>query len=162
MGTCDTSKYRHGEVSQSKWPRYYRQLSGANQLDRSHLRNGIGTGKAPTPQVTWTNLLTWIYKSFTRCNGCSMFPIEGARYHCQVCADFDFCQACFEKGESHGHAFERTDDQGQQAVFVGSPKAKRKSRHCRVGSKHCPCYSTELVMENHTKYLTKSCFVLQS
>lgn len=55
-----------------------------------------------------------------------MFPIEGARYHCQVCADFDFCQACFEKGESHGHAFERTDDQGQQAIFVGSPKAKRK------------------------------------
>ena len=55
-----------------------------------------------------------------------MFPIEGARYHCQVCADFDFCQTCFEKGESHGHAFERTDDQGQQAVFVGSPKAKRE------------------------------------
>ena len=56
-----------------------------------------------------------------------MFPIEGARYHCQVCADFDFCQACFEKGESHGHAFERFDDQGQPAVFVGSPKAKSKN-----------------------------------
>lgn len=61
-----------------------------------------------------------------RCNGCGMSPIEGSRYHCQVCADFDFCQACFEKGESHGHAFERTDDQGQQAVYVGSPKAKRE------------------------------------
>ena len=55
-----------------------------------------------------------------------MLPIEGVRYHCQVCADFDFCQACFEKGESHGHAFERFDDQGQPAVFVGSPKAKSK------------------------------------
>ena len=94
-----------------------------------------------------------------------MFPIEGARYHCQVCADFDFCQACFEKGESHGHAFERTDDQGQQAVFVGSPKAKRElkwSRHCRIGSNHCPCYCIELqIMGNQTKYLIKTCCFLQ-
>ena len=62
-----------------------------------------------------------------RCNSCSMCPLEGPRYHCQVCADFDFCQACFEKGQSHNHAFERIDDQGQPAVFVGSPRSRRRA-----------------------------------
>lgn len=62
-----------------------------------------------------------------RCNGCNMSPLEGPRYHCQVCADFDFCQSCFDKGQSHNHAFERIDDQGHPAVFVGSPRSRRRA-----------------------------------
>ena len=62
-----------------------------------------------------------------RCAGCKMRPIEGPRFHCQVCADFDYCRECFFRGQSHNHAFERTDDQGQPAVFVGSPKSCRKA-----------------------------------
>ena len=65
-----------------------------------------------------------------RCEGCSMKPIEGPRFHCQVCADFDFCQECFIRGQAHDHAFERVDDQGQPAVYVGSPKT------CRIAMKH--------------------------
>ena len=72
-----------------------------------------------------TNKQAIIY--FPRCHSCNMFPLEGPRYHCQVCADFDFCQACFDKGQSHNHAFERIDDQGQPAVFVGSPRSRRRA-----------------------------------
>lgn len=63
--------------------------------------------------------------TFCRCDGCQMNPIEGPRFHCQVCADFDFCKECFLHGQAHDHAFERIDDQGQPAVYVGSPKSCR-------------------------------------
>lgn len=29
-----------------------------------------------------------------QCNGCSMTPIRGIRYHCANCWDFDLCEAC--------------------------------------------------------------------
>lgn len=61
------------------------------------------------------------------CRGCKVQPIDGPRYHCQVCGDFDFCQNCFEREQSHNHAFERIDDQGQPAVYVGSPHSRRKA-----------------------------------
>ena len=67
----------------------------------------------------------YIYSLHCRCDGCQMNPIEGPRFHCQVCADFDFCKECFLHGQSHDHAFERIDDQGQAAVYVGSPKSCR-------------------------------------
>ena len=60
------------------------------------------------------------------CHECKINPIEGPRYHCQVCGDFDFCQKCFDQGQAHNHAFERFDDQGQPAVYVGSPRSRRK------------------------------------
>jgi len=40
-----------------------------------------------------------VHKGFT-CDGCNMFPIVGARYHCTVCSDFDLCEAC-EAAEVH-------------------------------------------------------------
>ena len=64
---------------------------------------------------------------YIRCEGCGMKPIEGPRFHCQVCADFDFCQNCFLRGQAHNHAFERVDDQGHPAVYVGSPKTCRQA-----------------------------------
>lgn len=54
-----------------------------------------------------------------------MNPIEGPRFHCQVCADFDLCKGCFLHGQLHDHAFERVDNHGLPAVFVGSPKSCR-------------------------------------
>ena len=59
-----------------------------------------------------------------RCDGCNEYPITGPRYHCQVCPDFDFCQPCFEHGQSHKHNFERIDDEGMLAVNVGLPSPK--------------------------------------
>ena len=32
-----------------------------------------------------------------QCNGCQMDPLEGVRYKCNVCYDFDLCSKCYEK-----------------------------------------------------------------
>jgi hypothetical protein len=44
-----------------------------------------------------------IHTHFT-CDGCGVHPIEGVRYNCTVCRDFDFCEACEAKTE-HAHPF---------------------------------------------------------
>jgi len=33
-----------------------------------------------------------------KCDGCGMYPIEGPRFKCLVCPNFDLCRACEEKG----------------------------------------------------------------
>ncbi|MBX9636002.1 MAG: hypothetical protein K2Q45_00435 [Nitrosomonas sp.] len=36
-----------------------------------------------------------VHHEGVRCDGCGAFPIEGPRWKCQTCADFDFCDQCF-------------------------------------------------------------------
>ena len=44
--------------------------------------------------------------SGTVCNGCGLFNIQGVRYKCIQCGDFDFCEQCYEeKKYIHGHPF---------------------------------------------------------
>lgn len=99
---------------------------------RSINRNGTDVCVDFPEQHNWTGLILEMelipgMHPRCKCGGCAMTPIEGPRYHCQVCPDFDFCQGCFERGQSHNHAFERIDDQGQAAVYVGSPRSRRKA-----------------------------------
>ena len=41
------------------------------------------------------------------CDGCSIAPIKGARYHCETCPDFDLCEKCYlsDIKKSHNHPF---------------------------------------------------------
>ena len=40
------------------------------------------------------------------CNGCGAKSIEGIRYKCAVCKNFDYCEKCFlENCEKHNHPF---------------------------------------------------------
>jgi len=44
-----------------------------------------------------------VHERYT-CDGCGVFPIVGARFKCNECHDFDFCEKCEEKlGDEHGH-----------------------------------------------------------
>jgi hypothetical protein len=36
------------------------------------------------------------------CDGCEINPIEGVRYKCSVCEDFDLCEKC-EATMEHSH-----------------------------------------------------------
>jgi hypothetical protein len=38
------------------------------------------------------------------CDGCGMNPIQGIRYKCSVCKNFDYCEKC-EETIPHDHAF---------------------------------------------------------
>lgn len=78
-----------------------------------------------------------------------MKPIEGPRFHCQVCADFDFCKECFLRGQSHDHAFERSDDHGQPAVYVGSPKTCRLAIKQKKKVHIYELYKKDLLISQH-------------
>nr|6WW4_A Chain A, Histone H3.1,E3 ubiquitin-protein ligase HERC2 [Homo sapiens]6WW4_B Chain B, Histone H3.1,E3 ubiquitin-protein ligase HERC2 [Homo sapiens] len=42
------------------------------------------------------------------CDGCQMFPINGSRFKCRNCDDFDFCETCFKtKKHNTRHTFGR-------------------------------------------------------
>ena len=46
-----------------------------------------------------------IHQKFT-CDGCNVGPIQGIRYKCTVCEDFDFCESCEELNKNtHTHPF---------------------------------------------------------
>ncbi|CAI8025927.1 E3 ubiquitin-protein ligase HERC2, partial [Geodia barretti] len=116
-----TPKYKWGSIS-------HQSVGVVQTLNR----NGIDVTVNFPEQANWTGVISemeLVPGSHPRhsCSGCKISPIDGPRYHCQVCSDFDFCQSCFDKGQSHNHVFERIDDQGQPAVYVGSPHSRRKA-----------------------------------
>ena len=40
------------------------------------------------------------------CDGCGMLPIEGYRYKCSICEDYNLCENCEERiGKKHDHPF---------------------------------------------------------
>lgn len=55
--------------------------------------------------------LTETFDSGYNCNGCDEgIMIDGKRYHCTVCDDFDLCEPCYKKDTHNStHAFEHFD-----------------------------------------------------
>lgn len=62
------------------------------------------------PSYLWVQTATCVA---CRCDGCQMFPINGARFKCRNCDDFDFCENCF-KTRKHNtrHSFGRINEPG--------------------------------------------------
>ena len=53
------------------------------------------------------------------CDGCSMNPIVGPRYKCQVCLDFDFCSNCY-KTKPHQHPLKLQNGQESSPRLASS------------------------------------------
>ena len=48
-----------------------------------------------------------------RCDGCQMFPINGPRFKCRNCDDFDYCDSCFKTSKHNTrHSFGRINEPG--------------------------------------------------
>uniref|UniRef100_A0A3Q3VWY8 E3 ubiquitin-protein ligase HERC2 n=1 Tax=Mola mola TaxID=94237 RepID=A0A3Q3VWY8_MOLML len=86
-------------------------------------------------QSHWTGLLSEMelvpsIHPGVRCDGCQMFPINGARFKCRNCDDFDFCENCF-KTRKHNtrHSFGRINEPGQSPAFCGRSGKQLKKHH---------------------------------
>ena len=61
-----------------------------------------GTVPEPDPKVSITEK---VIHPGIKCNGCGN-DMEGIRYKCTICNDFDYCEKCEEKDNGrHGHPF---------------------------------------------------------
>ncbi|XP_031694188.1 E3 ubiquitin-protein ligase HERC2-like, partial [Anarrhichthys ocellatus] len=91
-------------------------------------------------QSHWTGLLSEMelvpsVHPGVRCDGCQMFPINGPRFKCRNCDDFDFCDNCF-KTRKHNtrHSFGRINEPGQSPAFSGrSGKQLKKHQSSQRG-----------------------------
>ncbi|XP_023810269.2 E3 ubiquitin-protein ligase HERC2 isoform X5 [Oryzias latipes] len=86
-------------------------------------------------QSHWTGLLSEMelvpsVHPGVRCDGCQMFPINGPRFKCKNCDDFDFCDNCF-KTRKHNtrHSFGRINEPGQSPAFCGRSGKQLKKHH---------------------------------
>ncbi|MCI4375021.1 hypothetical protein PGIGA_G00104220 [Pangasianodon gigas] len=86
-------------------------------------------------QSHWTGLLSEMelvpsVHPGVRCDGCQMFPINGPRFKCRSCDDFDFCESCF-KTRKHNprHSFGRINEPGQSPAFSGRSGKQLKRHH---------------------------------
>ncbi|MGH0142689.1 UNVERIFIED_CONTAM: hypothetical protein FKN15_076572 [Acipenser sinensis] len=86
-------------------------------------------------QSHWTGLLSEMelvpsIHPGVRCDGCQMFPINGPRFKCRNCEDFDFCENCY-KTRKHNtrHTFGRINEPGQSPVFCGRSGKQLKRQH---------------------------------
>ncbi|XP_041944906.1 uncharacterized protein LOC121706877 [Alosa sapidissima] len=73
----------------------------------------------PVPSV---HLCVW-------CDGCQMYPINGPRFKCRDCDNFDFCEKCFKTFEHNiRHTFYRIDDPVVIPQVTGGPWMSRARR----------------------------------
>ncbi|XP_023218340.1 E3 ubiquitin-protein ligase HERC2-like isoform X1 [Centruroides sculpturatus] len=82
-------------------------------------------------QSNWTGLLSEMEKVLSvhervTCDGCKMTPLNGSRYKCRVCHNFDFCENCFKVKHNHKHPFNCISDPGAIPAYAGYPGRHRK------------------------------------
>jgi len=56
------------------------------------------------PAVEQTTEEAAVVHTNVTCDGCGVGPIQGLRYKCSVCKNFDYCASCEER-LGHDHAF---------------------------------------------------------
>ncbi|XP_068720941.1 E3 ubiquitin-protein ligase HERC2-like [Montipora capricornis] len=93
--------------------------------------------KVDFPQQTnWTGLISEMEivpatHPRIRCDGCHMSPIEGSRYKCKTCPDFNYCETCFRLRRNHRHSFHRFEE--PSSIPVNAGKAGRGKKKIAPG-----------------------------
>lgn len=69
----------------------------------------------------------------TQCNGCGKTDIEGKRYKCNTCGNFDFCDSCYAtKADLHKHKFTMISSQKKGFSFASVKPNSRTSTYNSV------------------------------
>lgn len=55
-----------------------------------------------------------------------MVPIEGPRYKCKTCSDFNYCETCFRLRRNHRHSFHRFEEPSSIPVNAGKAGRGKK------------------------------------
>jgi len=101
--------------------------------------------------------------SNVRCDGCNKFPIEGSRYKCATCEDFDFCEEC-EAKDNHPHPFIKIRRPELSPIKIVNiiKEEKEKDQKMEKIKEHYNYYSNKLVelknnFENDVKNVYSNC-----
>ena len=81
--------------------------------------------------LTSTLLLCDCFVTIFRCDGCHMSPIEGPRFKCKTCPDFNYCETCFRLRRSHRHSFHRFEE--PSSIPLNAGKAGRSKKKITSG-----------------------------
>lgn len=66
-----------------------------------------------------------------RCYSCHMQPLEGPRYKCKICSNYNLCQNCFEI-RSHKHSFLCIPEEGSPPFHAGrSGKVRKREKQIK-------------------------------
>ncbi|XP_064870310.1 E3 ubiquitin-protein ligase HERC2-like [Oncorhynchus nerka] len=120
--TVTTPKYKWGSVT-------HRSVG----VVKAFSANGKDVILDFTQQSHWTGLLSemeLVPSVHPDCDGCQMFPINGPRFKCRHCDDFDFCERCFKTRQHNTrHSFVRVNEPGQSPAFCGRSGKQLKRHH---------------------------------
>ncbi|KIJ31525.1 hypothetical protein M422DRAFT_77608, partial [Sphaerobolus stellatus SS14] len=79
---------------------------------------------APAPAPVPTATISPVHQG-VRCDSCSWLHIDGKRYKCSVCNDYDLCEYCYgNKQHDLSHAFMRIDNPGGKPIQL-APRTPR-------------------------------------
>jgi len=56
------------------------------------------------------------------CDGCKQYPLQGNRYKCETCADYDICEICKDKGTHAEHKFTCIPQSEKQKIWRRCPR----------------------------------------